>query len=104
MEMGPDVYSFPSGHASRASMVVYFFVNIFPVHFMMYPSLLSWATSICLSRILLNRHHILDVVCGVLLGIFEGILISLLLIDESTSKSIMNYITDEKLDGGEYHV
>lgn len=103
-EIGPDVFSFPSGHASRATFVAYFFINLFPLHFLFYPSLLAWATSICISRILLNRHHILDVLAGVLLGLFEGVLVGFLLIGDDSSKWLMNYLTDEKLDGGEYHV
>ncbi|KAK9752325.1 PAP2 superfamily [Popillia japonica] len=103
-EIGPDVFSFPSGHASRAAFIVYFFMNLFPLHFLFYPSLLAWAVSICLTRVLMNRHHILDVLAGVALGIMEGALIGLVLISEDTSKWLMNYLTDEKLDGGEYHV
>ncbi|GJQ71153.1 hypothetical protein Trydic_g1054 [Trypoxylus dichotomus] len=103
-EMGPDVFSFPSGHASRATFVAYFFINLFPLHFLFYPTLLAWATSICISRVLMNRHHILDVLAGVGLGLMEGVLLSVLLVSDETSKWLMNYLSYEKLDGGEYHV
>lgn len=103
-QMGPDVYSFPSGHASRAVFVVFFFMYLWPISIIFYPPLLAWATSVCLSRILMNRHYILDVVAGCLLGVLEGLLISFFWLEESTAKSLFYIFSDEKLDGGEYHV
>lgn len=102
--MGPDVFSFPSGHASRAVYVSYFFINLFTLSIFYTPFVLIWSISICISRLLLNRHHILDVIGGVALGLFEGWLLGLILIEDDTAKSLMNYLSDEKLDGGEFHV
>ncbi|KAF5296564.1 hypothetical protein FQA39_LY12482 [Lamprigera yunnana] len=102
--IGPDKFSFPSGHASRAVFVAYFFIKLYPLTIFVYPPLLAWATSICMSRILLNRHHILDVVAGVSLGICEGWLLGLLWLSQDTSVWIWSSLSDEKLDGGEYHV
>lgn len=103
-ERGPDKFSFPSGHASRAVFVTFFFINLYPLSIIFMPPLLAWSTSICLSRILMNRHHILDVVAGVLLGLFEGLFLSLIWLDDSTAKWIISFLSDEKLDGGEFHV
>lgn len=103
-QIGPDVFSFPSGHASRAVFVAYFFINLWPVSIFFYPPLLAWATSICVSRILMNRHHILDVVAGVALGLFNGALLGLLWVGDDTAKWLMWYLSDDALDGGEYHV
>lgn len=103
-EFGPDKFSFPSGHASRAVFVAYFFINLQPLSWIFYPPLLAWATSICLSRVLMQRHHLLDVAAGVLLGLFEGCLLGLIWCEEDTAKWIISFLSDEKLDGGEYHV
>ncbi|KAF5280557.1 hypothetical protein FQR65_LT00308 [Abscondita terminalis] len=103
-QMGPDKFSFPSGHASRAVFVVYFFVYLYPLSILTYPPLLAWATSICISRILLNRHHLLDVACGILLGAFEGWLMGWLWLSQESSLWMWSFLSDEKLEGGEYHV
>ena len=103
-EMGPDVFSFPSGHASRAVFVAYFFINLYPAHFIFVPPILAWAVALCLGRILMGRHHILDVMAGVLLGLFEGILLNMLWVSDETAKWLMNYLSDDKISGGEYHV
>ncbi|PSN30949.1 hypothetical protein C0J52_23588 [Blattella germanica] len=96
-------FSFPSGHASRAVFVSLFFILIYPIHFIFYMPLIAWATSICISRVLLRRHHLLDVFGGVALGIFEAILINWLWVSEGFSFWIISWISDEKLDGGSYH-
>ncbi|CAH1171283.1 unnamed protein product, partial [Phaedon cochleariae] len=103
-QMGPDVFSFPSGHASRAVFVVYFFTRLWPVHLLFRPSVVAWACAICLSRLLMKRHYLLDVLGGCLLGLFEGLLMELLWLDGATARSILSIVSDEKLDGGEYHV
>lgn len=103
-QIGPDKFSFPSGHASRAVFVAYFFINLYPLTVFAYPPLLAWATAVCISRILLSRHHLLDVTAGILLGIFEGWLLGLLWVSQETSQWIWSSLSDEKLDGGSYHV
>lgn len=52
----------------------------------------------------MRRHYLLDVVGGILLGITNGILISTIYLTQETSTELISWITDEKLDGGEYHV
>lgn len=103
-QIGPDVFSFPSGHASRAVYVAYFFVNLYALPMIFVPFVLVWATCVCFSRLLLNRHHILDVAGGVFLGLVEGWILGFLWLEDDTAKSIMNMLSDEKLDGGEFHV
>lgn len=48
--IGPDVYSFPSGHASRSSLLLGFFTCLYSSSFFFWPPLLAWWFSICLSR------------------------------------------------------
>ncbi|XP_049887893.1 polyisoprenoid diphosphate/phosphate phosphohydrolase PLPP6 isoform X2 [Pectinophora gossypiella] len=102
--VGPDKYSFPSGHASRAMLVAFILIYLDPVSIIFYPPLLAWVTSVAISRVLLERHYILDVLAGLGLGIVEGLFMYLIWFSQSTSASILSSLSDEKLDGGEYHV
>ncbi|XP_014207441.1 phospholipid phosphatase 6 [Copidosoma floridanum] len=103
-DIGPDKFSFPSGHASRASYIASFFLFNWPVHFIFVPPLLCWASSVCISRILAKRHHLLDIVVGAFLGFVESCFIGLIYLEKDTCTNIISWLTDEKLDGGEYHV
>ncbi|KAK3610882.1 hypothetical protein CHS0354_009749 [Potamilus streckersoni] len=70
-----DNYSFPSGHASRAAMLVCFF--LFHVTDNAYHRILVilWSLVVSSSRVFLGRHHVLDVTCGFALGIIEYLLV-----------------------------
>lgn len=60
-----DVYSFPSGHASRMSaltVMAFFFNPIFGV------ILLLFSLAICFSRIVVGAHFIGDIIGGFILG------------------------------------
>ncbi|KAK0077282.1 hypothetical protein PV325_004179 [Microctonus aethiopoides] len=103
-EIGPDKYSFPSGHASRSTFITYFFINLWNLPIIFILPLIAWSTSICISRLLMRRHHLLDVIAGVLLGILEGFFIGLIYLESETCIGLISWLTDEKLDGGEYHV
>ncbi|XP_029173161.1 phospholipid phosphatase 6-like [Nylanderia fulva] len=95
--LGPDKYSFPSGHASRAAFIVYFFFHLWSTSLIYAPPLLAWSFSVCMSRILLRRHHILDVLVGVLLGIFEGLIIGYIYLEQETCINLVSWITDVKI-------
>lgn len=66
-----DKYSFPSGHASRAFMVATFITIHLHVGVMWNCIVWLWAASVATSRILLGRHHVIDVVAGTILGCLE---------------------------------
>lgn len=103
LEVGPDKYSFPSGHASRACMIVSILMfNDVPVYFA--PPLLAWVSAVCLTRVLAERHYILDVICGAMIGLLEGSLMYLQWLSQGTCASIVASLSDEKVEGGEYHV
>lgn len=102
--LGPDKYSFPSGHASRATFVAYTFLYLSPVPLICVPPLLAWCFSIYMSRILMRRHHVLDVLAGIALGIFEGLLIGYMYLEQETCVNLISWITDEKMSGPEYDV
>lgn len=104
LSLGPDKFSFPSGHVSRAFYILYFFTRLYPINKIFVPPLLAWCFMVSFSRILLRRHHLLDVIVGSLLGILEGILLSLIWFSESFTFNVIEWITDEKFEGSEYHI
>lgn len=101
MMIGPDKFSFPSGHASRAVFVMLFFVVVSPTSAIWWLPLMAWSTCVCLSRIIIQRHYILDVVAGMAVGCLEACVISLLWIGKDTATSIINYVSNDNLPGGE---
>lgn len=67
-----DIYSFPSGHTSRATMLIglaKFFTIINWRAFYLLPVLVGT------SRIVLGRHYVTDVMAGMLLGYLESLLV-----------------------------
>ncbi|KAI1301954.1 Phospholipid phosphatase 6 [Halotydeus destructor] len=60
-----DKHSFPSGHASRAIYFAYFCSSHSFLSFVTW----MWASAVVVSRVLLGRHHVGDVIAGSLLGI-----------------------------------
>ncbi|KAL8621108.1 hypothetical protein ACOMHN_048150 [Nucella lapillus] len=68
-----DVFSFPSGHATRAAMVACFFVHKV-VRKTLVPFVVAFSCCQGLSRIMLGRHHVLDVVWGLAIGVGEYLL------------------------------
>lgn len=103
-DVGPDKYSFPSGHASRAVLIAFILMYLEPITMIVYPPLLAWVATVCISRVLAERHYILDVLGGAGIGILEGLFMHIIWFSQTTSASILSSLSDEKLDGGEYHV
>ena len=69
--VGPDQFSFPSGHATRAWLFLGLAMNSSEAA----PSLNSnavmiagWASVVTLGRVALGRHYATDVICGALIG------------------------------------
>eukprot|EP00096_Caligus_rogercresseyi_P010690 TRINITY_DN3984_c0_g1_i2.p1 TRINITY_DN3984_c0_g1~~TRINITY_DN3984_c0_g1_i2.p1 ORF type:complete len:206 (-),score=49.45 TRINITY_DN3984_c0_g1_i2:254-871(-) len=83
-----DKLSFPSGHATRATVIFGFFTFLYPIFLPFSVLLLAWAAAILVSRILLGRHHVLDVLGGLLIGALEWILLALLWMDSSTAANV----------------
>lgn len=102
--IGPDNYSFPSGHVSRAFFIVFFFSKLHPLNEFMVVVIYIWAIAVAFSRILLRRHHLLDVIAGNILGYLISLIVSVVWINQSTAEYIVSYISDDVLEGGEYHV
>ena len=66
-----DPYSFPSGHAARAAMLMVF-VASFGVPALT-ATVAAWGPVMVLSRIVLRIHYVLDVVVGVAIGAGLGL-------------------------------
>jgi len=62
MTVGPDQHSFPSGHCTRAAHLACLASYVFPAA--AYQVLAAWAACIGVSRVVLGRHHVLDVLVG----------------------------------------
>lgn len=93
------LFSFPSGHASRAVFILLFFTVLDPISIIFWPPILAWTVSVALSRLLLYRHHILDIFGGVILGIFEILLLNILWLENDTAVWLMSCLSDERLPG-----
>uniref|UniRef100_A0A1I8PFI8 Phosphatidic acid phosphatase type 2/haloperoxidase domain-containing protein n=1 Tax=Stomoxys calcitrans TaxID=35570 RepID=A0A1I8PFI8_STOCA len=101
MTIGPDKFSFPSGHASRAVFVTMFFIYLSPISAIWWMPLLAWCTAVCLSRIIIQRHYILDVLVGVVVGCLEAGVICILWIGKDVAQSIISSMSNDNLPGGE---
>lgn len=70
--VGPDIFSFPSGHSSRAMLLAH--VSIFVFGWQSpwrAASVMCWAALVAVSRLALGRHFLTDVVGGLTLGALE---------------------------------
>jgi presqualene diphosphate phosphatase len=68
-----DKYSFPSGHASRCIFIA---TGVYLFRSMCHPAILAgtmvWAVGTSMSRVILGRHYLSDVVVGSVIGILIG--------------------------------
>lgn len=67
-----DPHSFPSGHATRAILLVVLAVALGPAWFAWL--MLAWAPFVCLSRVLTGLHYLSDILGGVALGLVLGLI------------------------------
>lgn len=65
-----DKYSFPSGHAARATAVALTLAFHTPI---LAPAWFIWAILVSLARVALSRHFLSDVVGGMAVGMLVGI-------------------------------
>ncbi|KAH8328277.1 hypothetical protein KR067_007554, partial [Drosophila pandora] len=98
LTIGPDKFSFPSGHASRAFFVLLFFTKLYPVHFIFMMPVTAWAVSVAISRLILQRHYILDICAGAMIGILEALIVGLFWISEQSAFSIVGFVSDENVE------
>lgn len=63
-----DKYSFPSGHATRAALVCRFILRHLVLAVPLRVLVVLWALIVSISRVMLGRHNMTDVLFGLLLG------------------------------------
>lgn len=61
----------------------------------------AWAVSVAISRLILQRHYILDICAGAAIGVLEALIVGLLWISEETAFSIVGFVTEETVDSME---
>ena len=66
-----DPHSFPSGHASRAGLMLALALGLGPAWFAW--TIVIWAPLVCLARVVMGVHYISDVVAGMLIGAAVGL-------------------------------
>ncbi|XP_063283587.1 polyisoprenoid diphosphate/phosphate phosphohydrolase PLPP6 [Pelobates fuscus] len=79
-----DKYSFPSGHATRAAMVARFMLNHLVLAVPVRLLVMLWAFVVSLSRVMLGRHNVTDVVFGFIMGHMQYSLVEYLWISPNT--------------------
>lgn len=90
-----DKFSFPSGHSTRAVMIATILCLVHPIHLLLRLPVLVWAALVSVSRIILGRHHVLDVVAGVVIGVLQGLLMGIFWRSEEQTKYILSLTSDE---------
>jgi len=65
-----DKFSFPSGHSTRAAMVAALFGLVMSCRLCRL-LVTAWATCVAVSRVVLGRHHVSDVVFGAVIGVAQ---------------------------------
>ncbi|XP_002014382.2 phospholipid phosphatase 6 [Drosophila persimilis] len=91
--IGPDKFSFPSGHASRAFYVLIFFTKLYSLNFVFLMPLTAWAVSVALSRLILQRHYMLDIFAGAIIGGLEARLLEFIWISETFAINIAGLVS-----------
>lgn len=87
-----DNYSFPSGHATRSYLVTWFILKHLRLAVPLRMILVIWSHFVGLSRVMLGRHHITDVLAGFLIGYLEFLLIELVWLSQEQCFAIINLI------------
>ncbi|XP_063796320.1 polyisoprenoid diphosphate/phosphate phosphohydrolase PLPP6 isoform X2 [Pseudophryne corroboree] len=85
-----DKYSFPSGHATRAAMVSRFMLNHLVLAVPVRILVMLWAVVVSLSRVMLGRHNVTDVLFGFFMGHMQYSLVEYLWLSPTTLPALFN--------------
>ena len=90
-----DKFSFPSGHSTRAVELALFFWCLRPLPFPLPLLALAWSLAVCASRVLLGRHHVLDVLGGMVVGAVVSGVVAATWMGEERARDIADYFFGE---------
>uniref|UniRef100_A0A2P2I0K9 Phospholipid phosphatase 6-like n=1 Tax=Hirondellea gigas TaxID=1518452 RepID=A0A2P2I0K9_9CRUS len=101
-----DQFSFPSGHATRATMVCTLFAIQYDLSMLLEVPLYTWFMSVVASRLLLRRHYILDIVSGIMIGWLTALMLVITgaWISVDSANYLVAYLLDETYTGASYDV
>uniref|UniRef100_A0A3Q3G0T4 Phospholipid phosphatase 7 (inactive) n=1 Tax=Labrus bergylta TaxID=56723 RepID=A0A3Q3G0T4_9LABR len=88
-----DTYSFPAAHASRAAMVSKFLLSHLVLAVPLRILLVLWAFLVGMSRVLLGKHHLTDMVCGFALGLLHFSLMETVWLSSSMCQTLISIST-----------
>ncbi|KAF7217213.1 inactive phospholipid phosphatase 7 [Nothobranchius furzeri] len=88
-----DVYSFPAAHASRAAMVSKFLLSHLVLAVPLRILLVLWAFLVGMSRVLLGKHHLTDMVCGFALGMLHFSLMETVWLSSNVCQTLISIST-----------
>lgn len=84
-----DRYSFPSGHSTRVAMVAMLFTHYWTNQFYIKLGFI-WAAMVAISRVVLGRHHVSDVVGGLIIGYSQYCLVVKYWLMQETLEQVFN--------------
>merc|ERR1711990_336133 len=90
-----DKFSFPSGHATRAVMIGTILCFVHPINILLRLLVITWSISVSVSRVVLGRHHILDVAAGAVIGVLQALLMGQLWRSEEQTQYMMSFTSNE---------
>lgn len=99
--IGPDQYSFPSGHASRCILIAIIFTQINPIFDESFLQLVTsaiiwtWSISVCISRLINGRHYVFDIAAGIAVGFLESFIVSRIWMSPERAENILNFFSEE---------
>ncbi|XP_068096269.1 polyisoprenoid diphosphate/phosphate phosphohydrolase PLPP6 [Hyperolius riggenbachi] len=83
-----DKYSFPSGHATRAAMASRFMLKHLVLATPVRILVMLWAVLVSLSRVMLGRHNVTDVVFGFFMGYMQYSLVEYFWLSPNTMPTL----------------
>ncbi|CAB1324192.1 unnamed protein product [Coregonus sp. 'balchen'] len=87
-----DRYSFPSGHATRAAMCARFLLAHLVLAAPLRVLVFLWSVLVGLSRVLLGRHNVTDVLFGFLMGYCQYNLVEMLWVSSLGLQGLLGLI------------
>ena len=73
---------------------MFFFLWLYPLPLVINLVIITWAVATAISRICLARHHILDVVGGLVLAFIEYYLMALLWLNDEKARKYSSYVSN----------